>query len=218
VILSDNIVVPPLRERDKVVMEEVIRILPSHQWVSFNRARKYFRVYFMSQLLLSDGQTVDPSALIPGSTRQSSFRFPREEPTAYDFELWRATIKTITSPSFILSPPLGMFLCRCVEFNEWQLAPSKKYLVHTRPSGQYDIFIPMACKGRTRRDLRFVYTRTPPKHHRCAPQLPLLHNTLMEHSSCTPHHLSMRKARKQSIHPSGNGSRLDHNQGCGTRQ
>ena len=119
----------------------------------------------MSQLLLSDGRTVDPSALIPGSTRQSSFRFPREEPTAYDFELWRATIKTITSPSFILSPPLGMFLCRCVEFNEWQLAPSKKYLVHTRPSGQYDIFIPMACKGRTRRDLRFVYshsTETPP--------------------------------------------------------
>ena len=119
----------------------------------------------MSQLLLSDGRTVDPSALTPGSTRQSSFSFPHEEPTTYDFELWRATIKTITSPSFILSPPLGRFLCRCAEFNEWQIVTSKQYLVHTRSSEQYDIFIPMACEIRTRRYPRFVYshsTRTPP--------------------------------------------------------
>ena len=114
----------------------------------------------MSQLLLSDGRTVDPKALSPGFTRQSSFRFHREEPTAYDIELWRSTIKMITSPSLTLSPPLGKFLHQCAEFIQWLIAISEQYLVHTLTTGQYDIFIPMACNGRTCLDLQFVYSHS----------------------------------------------------------
>ena len=74
--LSDDIEVPPLCERDKVVMEEANHLLPATQWVPFNRAHKFFQVHCMSQLILSDEWTVDSTALTLGSQRHSSYWFP----------------------------------------------------------------------------------------------------------------------------------------------
>ena len=39
-VVLANTTVPAIRENDKVVMEEAIKVLPSQQWASFNRARK----------------------------------------------------------------------------------------------------------------------------------------------------------------------------------
>ena len=46
-----DVEVPIIRERDKVVMEEAIKILPRDKWLGFNRVRKHKNVYFYSQLL-----------------------------------------------------------------------------------------------------------------------------------------------------------------------
>ena len=105
----ENVEVPPVCQCDKVVMEEVIKLIPPTQWEGFNRARKYHKVYFMSQLILCDGATVDPAKL--GTTRwpqsDTKMRFPMEMPTRADLCLWRDTICLLTSPSFRLSPRLG---------------------------------------------------------------------------------------------------------------
>ena len=103
-VMTEGIIIPPLWERDMVIMEAAIKILPADHWVSFNRALKHFKVYFMLQLVLSDGCTVDPTVDIPYSKRNSSIRFPIEHPTSSDLEIWRTTIRTLTSPSLTLSP------------------------------------------------------------------------------------------------------------------
>ena len=136
VILSGT-VVSPLREHDKVVMEEVLRILPSTQWTSFNRARKHFRVYFLSQLVLSDGKTVDPKVLSLGQPRDTSFRFPREEPTMHDLSVWVATIKVLRSTTLVVSPPLGKFIQPCIESLTWRTDNSLQLLVNALPSGGF---------------------------------------------------------------------------------
>jgi hypothetical protein len=94
VVLADEIIVPPIRENDKVLMEEVLQILPYHQWVPFNRARKYFQIYFLSHLVTCDGSTVHPAAMDPSLAkhRSTGMRFPKEQPTDADFDIWNHTI------------------------------------------------------------------------------------------------------------------------------
>ena len=156
VILSDT-VVSPLREHDKVVMEEALCILPPSQWTSFNRARKHFRVYFLSQLVLSDGQTVDPKILRLGQPRDTSFRFPREEPTTHDLGVWIATIKILTSTTLVISPPLGKFIQPCVESRTWRTDNAFQLLVHELPSGGFDIYHRTSHTVHTRRGFLFSY-------------------------------------------------------------
>ena len=86
-----NVDVPAVRQRDRVVMEEVVKLIPPTQWRSFNRARKYYKVYFMSQLILCDGITVDPDKLgrSQRAIHASNMRFPMEQPTHADLIIWR---------------------------------------------------------------------------------------------------------------------------------
>ena len=100
----DEVMVLPVRERDRVVMEQIVRFLPQEQWVSFNRCRRFFKVYFMSQLVLSDGITVDPRKLRIIPQYASQMKFPHEVPSKRDLALWTSTIAQLTSPTFRLSP------------------------------------------------------------------------------------------------------------------
>ncbi len=49
-----------------MLMELILKNAAPHQWAGINRARKYFKVYFVSQILLGDGTTVDKDKLNPG--------------------------------------------------------------------------------------------------------------------------------------------------------
>ena len=77
-----------MRKGDQVFMEMAILNSDPQQWVSINRTRKYFRIYFMSQLVLNDRYTVDSLKLSPGMQAESCMKFPVEQPTAADFTVW----------------------------------------------------------------------------------------------------------------------------------
>jgi hypothetical protein len=96
----DGVTIDPVRERDQVLMEEAIKLLPIRQWISFNRARKFHKAYFLSQILLSDGMTVDPNKaqLKRVAQNESSMVFPLEKPTSQDLALWKDVICLLTSP------------------------------------------------------------------------------------------------------------------------
>jgi hypothetical protein len=81
----DDVSIPPIRERDRVLIEDIIMILPPSQWTAFNRVRKFHKIYFLSQLTLCDGKTIDPAFLTSEAPHQSTMRFPRECPTPDDF-------------------------------------------------------------------------------------------------------------------------------------
>lgn len=90
--------IPQVWEHDRVLMKEVIRILLCSEWVSFNCAHKYFRVYFMSQLVLRDGSTVSPDKVMWSQQLSPNTKFSHETPTNSDFTLWKTTITILTSP------------------------------------------------------------------------------------------------------------------------
>ena len=73
-------------------MEEIVRILPPTQWVSINRTCAFFQVYLLSQIITSDGTSVNISQLSPTDQIVSTMTFPTEQPTSTDFKLWQETI------------------------------------------------------------------------------------------------------------------------------
>jgi hypothetical protein len=146
----DNITVPPVRERDKVFMEEVMRILPPSQWTSLNRARRFFKVYFLSQLVLCDGITVDPVKLRHTKQPASLMIFPHEQPTHSDLLLWRRTVALITSKTFRLSPRLGKFVRRPYDTVYWSTTPTRAVLVKHSPDMSPLLYTPVNRRYNTR--------------------------------------------------------------------
>ena len=190
--LPDKTIVPPLRESDKVVMEE-IKILPHTQWVSFNRARKYFKVYFLSHLLMADGSRVNPSVLNPilSNHRYTGMRFPHEQPTPTDFDLWTHTIRRITSSTLTISPPLGKFLRLCPEYTSWQTDSNHSHLVQCKNSGIFHVYYRINnLKGtRSQNIYRFHHTTPyPPTCNLTASVIPLGSDTVNLHSVNTIKH------------------------------
>jgi hypothetical protein len=106
----DDLMVQPVRERDRVFMEEAVKSFPQSEWPRINRLRHYKKIYFMSQLLTSDGVTVRPDNLGRGEGTSSLMLFPRQEPTPSDIRFWDKVVRHMTSPKLRWSPPLGRHL------------------------------------------------------------------------------------------------------------
>ena len=85
--LADTDIVPP-REKDYVLMDHVITLLPQHHWAAYNRVRHFYGVYFISQITRCDGKSVNMDFINSRTTKASSMRFPTEQPTDSDFEIW----------------------------------------------------------------------------------------------------------------------------------
>ncbi len=190
VILSDDIMVPPLREHDKVLMEEVIQLLPQYQWASLNRARKYYQIYFLSHLLTGNGSTVHPAAIDPSLAkhRYTGMRFSYEQPTTADFNLWTHTIQRLTSPTFTLSPPLGKFVRSCPEYRTWQTTTKGSHIVHHTTDKTYDVYYPVrqATHTRSRSHYKFSHTTTkPPPCNLTASVVPQNDHVITLHSTST---------------------------------
>ena len=130
----DDVSIPKLREWDRVLMEIIITILPPSQWTAFNRVRKFHKIYFLSQLTLCDGKTIDPALLTSEAPKPSKMRFPRECPTPEDFMLWKATLRALTSTTLTLPTKLGHFMRLPYSTTHWTTNPDHSQLV--RHSGQ----------------------------------------------------------------------------------
>ena len=90
----------------KVLMEEIIKVLPRDKWESFNRVRKFHKVYFISQLVLGDGCTIDPLTFCLQEQSSVLMRFLREWPTAIDFKTRKEGLHLLTEQTPFLYPPL----------------------------------------------------------------------------------------------------------------
>ena len=194
VVVSDDMIVPPIRENDKVLMEEALKILPYHQWVPFNRARKHFQIYFLSHLIMGNGTTVHPTAIDPSLAkhRPTGMRFPKEQPTDTDFKIWNQTIRRLTSPTLTLSPPLGRFLRACPEYNTWQTNMAHAYVVQQNKDKSYDVYYPTHQHAHTRGHNYFEYHHTTTHQPPCtltASVIPRSTHKVALHSTCSlkPH-------------------------------
>ena len=144
--------VPPVRQRDKVIMEEIVKLVPSTQWESINRARKFYKVYFLSQLVLCDGITVDPMKIQTTRCSQtdSTMRFPVEMPTRADLRLWRDTIALLTSPTFRLSQRLGKHMRSPYDTIQWRTDRDNQHVVRLGAGVHPVLFLRVATRYSTR--------------------------------------------------------------------
>ena len=123
-------------------MEDATNITPHHQWEGFNRARKYFKVYFLSQLILRDGITVDPTKLVESTQPKTTMVFSLEKPTKSDFLIWKSTIAQLTSPMYQLSPKLGYHIREPYLMVQWQTNQSRDYIVRTEEGQPPRFYLP----------------------------------------------------------------------------
>ena len=91
-------------------MEIIIQRTPPNEWESINRMRQYKQIYFLSQVLSSDGTTILANILGRAPGLRSLLPFPRQEPTAADFLLWDNVLRQITSPKLRWSLPVGQYV------------------------------------------------------------------------------------------------------------
>lgn len=111
-------------------MEEAINILPPSHWIAFNRVCKFHKVYFLSQLTLCDGKTIQPTFLMTVAPTQNTMHFPLEYPTPDDFTLWISTLRHLASSSLMLPFTLGHFLRLPYTTTHWTTNPDHSQLVH----------------------------------------------------------------------------------------
>lgn len=97
---------------------------------------------FLSHILTCDGSTVNPAAIDSTLAKHchTGMRFPKEQPTNSDFDLWAQTIRRLTLPILTFSPSLGRFVHPCPEYTTWQTNSSHSYIVQQNPDKTYDIY------------------------------------------------------------------------------
>ena len=157
---TDNVEIPQARERDKVLMEDIIKVLPRDKWESFNRVRKFHKVYFTSQLVLGDGCTINPFIFRPQHRTTSLMRFPREQPTATDFKTWKEGLHLLAGQTPSLYPPLGKLIREPYNLSPWTVTDlSCSYLVNRVTSDHYRIYHPVQPE-RPRRLKQFCYSHS----------------------------------------------------------
>ena len=147
----EGVIVPVVRERDKVFMELVIEKLDPEWWRSINRVRHHKKIYFLSQLLNADGSTALPDVCSNGRGVRSMMLFPYEEPTRDDFKVWDMALRTILSPALRHSPPLGKYLRQPYDVELWWKSSGSTYLFCTDQKQQVTQIYKPAAGGRESR-------------------------------------------------------------------
>jgi hypothetical protein len=147
----EGVIVPVVRERDKVFMELVIEKLDPEWWRSINRVRHHKKIYFLSQLLNADGSTALPDICSNGRGVRSMMLFPYEEPTREDFKVWDMALRTILSPALRHSPPLGKYLRQPYDVELWWKSSGSTYLFCTDQKQQVTQIYEPAAGGRESR-------------------------------------------------------------------
>lgn len=139
-------------------MEEAIKVLPSEQWASFNRARKYHEVYFLSQILLSDGISVDPAKMTTKLSSNTVMQFPLENPTKSDLAIWVDTIKVLTSSTLRISPKLGNHIRPPYDRVQWRTNAQRDFVVRLENGKEPRYFLPTNMRYGTRGRQTYLWT------------------------------------------------------------
>lgn len=152
-----DVEVPSVRERDKVIMDEVTKVMNKSDWPAVNRVRKKLQLYFLSQLSHCDGVCVKKK-LIGGKFAQPSMMdFPYEEPTASDRKLWKRALTLITSPNYRIQIPLGKFNREPFDRVIWLTDTGRQWLLQRdMKTNEEVLYAPCGNSTRTRQGSTYV--------------------------------------------------------------
>jgi hypothetical protein len=78
-------------------MEVALPHNPHRNWPFLNCVRHHKGIFFLSQATHADGITIRQSCLTQDTGLESNMTFPKQQPTAANFEVWCRTLYTISS-------------------------------------------------------------------------------------------------------------------------
>lgn len=139
------------------------------EFATLGRFAKHKTVYSLGDLVECDGRRVRPFALTAERGR-SKRTFSHEQPTTADHKLWVRAIRHITSPAFLLSPPLGHFLGEPHVYSPWLSSNDENDLFYLNSDCTYDRFSKIAG-SRPGRQAKYSMTgrvHDPPSSHKYA--------------------------------------------------
>ena len=100
--------------------------------VFWERGHSRDQIIFLSDILSASGLMIDPSVLErrPQGVKRSNMRWPREEPTDSDFDLWREAVEDI-SPTRLQVHSVGEFVADTHHISPWRWCPVSNTLLHS---------------------------------------------------------------------------------------
>jgi hypothetical protein len=151
-----NVDIPAIRERDKVIMDEVTMVMDRSEWAGVNRVRKKLELFFFSQLSHCDGIRVRDSVVLGKESLPSLIEFPYEEPTAADRKLWQKALELITSWNYRIPIPLGKYIRAPYDQDVWLTDERREWLIRrNQKSNVSTIFTPVTGSSQTRRGAQY---------------------------------------------------------------
>ena len=100
--------------------------------------RKFKKVYFLSEITLCDGATVDPEVLQQSEGR-SDLRYPKEKPPRKHLQLWGKAIRMVTprgsADKPVLQKTMGPFAQKPSRHKSWYMSPHGAILYKNQSLG-----------------------------------------------------------------------------------
>ncbi len=121
-----------------------------------NRVQVPQQVLFMSDILTASGNKIDINAGIQRAEEDSrlELRWPKEQPTESDFQLWRNALQMIC-PTKSRSPTVGKFKTRTHRIWKWSWNEEARSLHRLQPDGETE---DMCVSGQKQN--RFYYSHS----------------------------------------------------------
>ena len=182
---------PSPRENEPTVMDLFLSqgIWDRLELAILNRVRRYLKVFFRSDLIACDGQSVRADMLSrrPGV---STWNFSKEEPTTKDFKLWETAIRSISSSTLTFQSQFGPLRRVPANINGWYVNDGGDTIVHKVEDAPMRFYY----RDNARSTRRSKFSLDPNKHHdtidtsswNLATTLPVANDPsqIMLHSSC----------------------------------
>lgn len=151
------------RDGDIALIAIYLRLRPhAKDFISWNRVRLFLRAIFLSDITTADGKYIDPLYLhgpVDEYRPMSSYDFPEERPSHYDWNVWTSFWSEYTLENDTLPRPLGRWLAPSHRQHEWFYQADADILLHrveggarvfgrrstglrTRSEHQYELFGP----------------------------------------------------------------------------
>jgi len=130
--------------------------IPQERLIRLNRVRVHQQVLFLSCVLGAGGKTLDEKYLSPRPEDQvwSMLRFPKEQPTAADFAIWKTALLQI-APGGSINDRLGKFLTEGPKLWDWRYDRCNNRLLHYNTDGTMDVYGRSTLPGQTRYQTRY---------------------------------------------------------------
>ncbi len=113
-----------------------------------NQVRLHLQIIFLSNTLLALGLRINPTVFQhqDPSVMHSTKKWPKEEPTEVDFELWREAMEDIF-PSWLRVHSVGEYVNETHQIHAWQWCPDFNNLLHSAAgSATMDVYSNTARK------------------------------------------------------------------------